>query len=208
LSDIAEAARTTSRTVEEVLTDLTGLAVPSGTSLDSSERFKIALVASSLGSFERAARALTWQEFEAFGEECLATAGFDTHKSIVFTDDKRRWQVDLTGVKNQILLSIDCKHWGSPNYASKFNKAVEHQKHSLPPLISHMRSRGILDQHDIVALPMIMTLFRPRESFLDDVVLVSVGQFSDFLEHVTPFDPDLPFILGRFIAESSISQDR
>src|SRR4029077_9000333 len=189
------------------LTDLTGLVVPSGTSIGSSDRFKMALVASSLGSFERVARALTWQEFEEFSEECLATAGFETHKGIVFTDERRRWQVDLTGVKNQVLLSIDCKHWKSPNYVSKFNKAVEHQKHSLPPLIRHMRSRGMLDHHDIVALPMIMTLFRPRESILDSVVLVSVGQFSDFLEHITAFDPALPFIPDRRIAESSISQD-
>jgi len=194
--------------VGDVLTDLTGLVVSSGTILGSSDRFKIALIASSLGTFERAARALTWQEFEAFTEECLATAGFDTRKSIVFNDDRRRWQVDLTGVRNQILLSIDCKHWESPNYASKFNKAVKHQKQCLPALIRHMRSHGMLDHHDIVALPMIMTLFEPREPFLDEVVLVSVGQFSDFLEHITPFDPDLPFIPDRRIVESSISQDR
>jgi hypothetical protein len=193
--------------VDEVLTDLTGLVVSSGTSLGSSDRFKMALVASSLGSFERVARALTWQEFEAFSEECLATAGFETHKGIVFADDRRRWQVDLTGVKNRLLLSIDCKHWESPNYASKFNKAVEHQRHSLSPLIHHMRSRGMIDQHDIAGLPMIMTLFQPRESILHGVVLVSVAQFSDFLEHITPFDPDLPFIPDPSIAESSMSQD-
>lgn len=207
LSEIAQASRTTSAMASEVLARLTGLEHPSGAGLSASVRFKLALEAAGVGAFERAVRALTWQEFEGFSEECLANAGFDTQMGIVFSDDKRRWQVDLTGVKNQILLAIDCKHWESPNYSSKFNKAVEHQKHSLPNLIHHMRSHGMLDHHDILALPMIMTLFEPRESILDGVVLVSVGQLSDFLEHITPFDPDLPFIPDHGIAESSISRD-
>lgn len=190
--------------VGEVLADLTGLEVSSGTSLGSSDRFKIALVASSLGAFERAARALTWQELEGFSEECLANARFETQKGIVFSGDKRRWQIDLTGVKNQTLLAIDCKHWESPNYSSRFNKAVEHQKQALQPLIRHMRAAGKLTRQEVWALPMIITLFEPRESLLNGVVLVSVGQLPEFLERITPLDPELPFISDDTIAESSI----
>jgi hypothetical protein len=155
-----------------------------------------------VGAFERAARALTWQEFEQFSEECVARAGFKAEKGIVFNDRNRRWQIDLTGVKDQVLLAIDCKHWESPNYSSKFRKAVGHQKQCLQPLICHMRTLGRLTGQEVWALPMIITLFEPRDSLLEGVVLVSVGQLPDFLQHVTPFERGLPFISDRDVAEA------
>jgi hypothetical protein len=207
LSEIAQASRTTTLMVSEILTELTGLETLSKTILTTSVRFKLALEAVRVGALERAVRALTWQEFEKFSEECLASAGFETRKGIVFNDDKRRWQVDLVGVKSRILLSIDCKHWESRNYSSKFNTAVEHQKQSLQLLIRRMRALRALTSQEVSALPVIITLFEPRESLLDDVVLVSVAQLPDFLEHISPYDPSLPFISDQGIAESSISQD-
>jgi hypothetical protein len=205
LAEIAQASRTTSLMAREVLTLLTGLETPSGASLSPSVRFKLAQEAARVGAFERAARALTWQEFERFSEECVSGAGFETQKGTVFNHDKRRWQVDLTGVRDQVLLVIDCKHWESPNYSSKFGKAVQHQNQCLWPIIQHLRALGRLTAQEVWALPMIITLFEPRESLLDRVVLVSVGQLADFLEHVTPFDLELPFISDRSMAESSIS---
>jgi hypothetical protein len=189
----------------EVLAELTGLKNPSGANLSASVRFNLALEAVGVGAFERAVRALTWQEFEQFGKECVERTGFKVQKGIVFNDHNRRWQIDLTGVKDQVLLAIDCKHWESPNYSSKFGKAVEHQKQCLRPLIRHMRTLGRLTSQEVWALPMIITLFEPRDSLLEGVVLVSVGQLADFLQHVTPVDKELPFISDRDVAESSMS---
>ena len=205
LIEIAQTARTTSRVVSDVLTELTELDLSSVTTLDSLYRFKIALEAVRLGASERATKALTWQEFEEFTQQCLGITGFVTRKGVVFNDGKRRWQIDLVAVKDRTLLAIDCKHWESPNYSSKFGKAVEHQKQSLTPLIRYLRAHGSLVSREVWALPMIITLFQPRESMIDKVVLVSVGQLADFLEHVTPYDEELPFISNRMDAESSIS---
>ncbi len=205
LSEIAQASRTTSAMADQILTELTGLETLSGTSLSPTVRFKLASEAVRTGASERAMRTLTWQEFEEFSEECLATAGFQTRKGTVFNDGSRRWQIDLTGVKDQILLAIDCKHWESPNYSSKFDRAVEHQKQSLQPLIKYLRSKGKLTDQAVWALPMIITLFEPRESFLQNVVLVSVGQLQSFLDRLTPFSAELPFISDHVSAESSIS---
>jgi len=188
-----------------VLAELTRLDLSSVTTLNLSNRFKIALEAVRLGASERAARALTWQEFEEFAEQCLRIAGFNTKKGVVFNDGKRRWQIDLVAIKDQVLLVIDCKHWESPNYSSKFRKATEHQKQSLQPLIRHLRAHGTVTTPEVWTLPLIMTLFDPREPMIDNVVLVSVGQLADFLEHVTPYDADLPFVSNRADAQSSIS---
>lgn len=189
----------------EILAELTGLENPSGAVLSRSARFSLALEAVAVGASERAVRALTWQEFEKFSEECLTRAGFEAQRGLVFNHDKRRWQVDLIGLKDKILLAIDCKHWDSPNYSSRFSRAVEHQKRCLRPLIRHMRALGRLTLDEVLALPMIITLFEPRESLLDGVVLVSVGQMADFLGHMTPFDKELPFISDHSLSESSMS---
>jgi len=194
---ISQTARTTSDVANEVLTNLTGLQNPSGAILGPSSRFKLALDAVQLGAFLQVARVLTWQEFEEFSEECLGRAGFETQRGQTFSDSTRRWQIDITAVKNHILLAVDCKHWESPNYASKFNKAVEHQKESLAPLIRHMRRTKDLDDQEVYALPVILTLYEPRGSLLNGAVIVSVTQLPEFLERLTPYDSELPFVTVR-----------
>jgi len=204
--EIAQAARTTPEAALRVLEKFLNMENPDGTRLDSSARFNLASEAVRLGALQAVLRALTWQEFETFSEECLGRACFETQKGLIFIDGRRRWQVDIIATRGQIMLVLDCKHWESPNYSSKFYAAVRHQKQSLGPLVRHMKIRGLLGNHqDVWALPVIITLFEPRVSVLDGVVLASVAQLGDFLEHVTPYDSDLPFILVPHIVESPIS---
>ena len=202
---IGQGTRTTPQRVSVILHETTGVEVISGVSLTLSNRFMMAREAMRLGAVERTAKTLTWQEFEDFCDDCFASAGFETRKGVVFKDGRRRWQVDLVAIKGQALLTVDCKHWESPNYTSKFERAVDHQRQSLPPLIGHLRTRGMVASHEFWALPMIVTLYQPRKSIINSVVLVSLGQLANFLEHLTPFDPELPFISHPGIAESSIS---
>jgi hypothetical protein len=202
LAEIADAVRTTLENVEETLERKLGLQHVSTLQLTRSERFKLAVEASKLGALQDAAKGLTWQEFEAFGEECLNRSGFLTEKGVILKDVKRKWQIDIIARKTQMVLAFDCKHWDSPNYTSKFTKASEHQRRALAVL---MRVRGSGSGIPIWGLPVILTLYEPRSSIHDDVVLVSVGQLSDFLSHLTPYDPELPFVSTE-LAESPISQ--
>jgi hypothetical protein len=195
--EIARGAGTIPRVASEILHDMLDIANIDGSSLDYADRFKIGMTAARLGASDRAACALSWQEFELFGAKCLWLAGFDVQKGVIFKDSKRRWQVDLVGMRGATLLSIDCKHWESPNYVSKFNKATQHQKDSLRPLINHLQTSGRIRDQEAWGLPVILTLFQPRQPCIDDVILVSIGQLTDFLAHVTPFNPELPFIHQR-----------
>ena len=204
--EIAQAARTTPEAAVRVLGKFLNMENPNGTRLDSSARFNLASEAVRLGALQAVLRALTWQEFEIFSEECLGRAGFETQKGLIFKDGRRRWQVDIIARRGQIMLVLDCKHWESPNYSSKIYAAVRHHKQSLGPLVRHMKIRGLLGNHqDVWALPVIITLFEPRVSLLDGVVLASVAQLGDFLEHVTPYDSELPFVSVPHIVESPIS---
>ena len=178
---------------------------PTGTRLINSARFKLAFEAVRHGGLQQVARALTWQDFEAFTEECLQTVGFDTQKGLIVKDDSRRWQIDLIAKKSPMILAIDCKHWESPGYESKLSKAAEHQKLALHAFIERMAERGEVGNEGLLALPMILTLFEPRARMTGGVVAVSIEQFADFLEQLSPFSSELPFMPAQSIEKSSIS---
>jgi hypothetical protein len=197
LVDIARGAGTIPRVASEILRDMLDHDNIDGSTLDYADRFKIGLIAARLGASDRAASALSWQEFEFFGAKCLALAGFEVQKGVIFNDKHRRWQVDLVGIRDETLLSIDCKHWESPNYPSKFNKATQHQKDSLRPLLNHLRTSRSIRDLEVWGLPVILTLFQPRQPCINEVILVSIGQLPDFLAHVNPFNSELPFIHER-----------
>ncbi len=203
--DIADRAKTTSEQVALVLGPLLQLDNPTGVRLTNSARFKLAFEAVRHGGLQQVARALTWQEFEAFTEECLQTVGFDTQKGLIVKDDSRRWQIDVIAKKSRMILAIDCKHWESPGYESKLSHAAEHQKRALQALIQQMVARGEVGREGLLALPMILTLFEPRTRIVGGVVVVSIEQFGDFLERVSPFSSELPFVPAQSIVKSSMS---
>ena len=195
IADIAESARTTASGVKTSLASVVDIEDEKPILLSASTRLRLALHAAQLGMIQEAARELTWQEFEAFSDECLSNNGFETQKGIVINDSGRRWQIDLIARKNPVLLTLDCKHWESANYSARFKTAIQHQKGSLDPLVRHLTMKGKLSERPVCTLPLILTLYEPRESIQDGVVILSVGQLPDFLEHLTPYTPELPFIV-------------
>ena len=203
--DIADRAKTTREQVTLVLGPLLQLEDPTGARLTNPARFKLAFEAIRHGGIQQVARALTWQEFEAFTEECLQTVGYDTQKGLIVKDDSRRWQIDVIAKKNAMILAVDCKHWESPGYESKLSNAAEHQKLALQALIQQMMARGEVGREGLLALPMILTLFEPRARIVGEVVVVSIEQFGDFLERVSPFSSELPFMPAQSVVKSSMS---
>jgi hypothetical protein len=203
--NIADRAKTTTEQVALVLGPLLKLEDPTGARLTNSARFKLAFEAVRHGALQQVARALTWQEFEAFTQECLQTVGFDTQKGLIVKDDSRRWQIDVVAKKSPMILAIDCKHWESPGYESKLSNAAEHQKLALQALIRQMAAREEVGRERLLALPMILTLFEPRARMVGGVVVVSIEQLGDFLERVSPFSSELPFMPAQSIVKSSMS---
>lgn len=135
----------------------------------------------------------------------MQTVGFDTTKGIIVKDDSRRWQLDVIAKKGSMVLAVDCKHWESPGYESKLRKAAEHQKMAVEALLQQMATSGEMEGERVRALPIILTLYEPRLPMVNDVVVVSVDQFADFLSGVSPYSSDLPFISASSVAKSSIS---
>jgi len=104
-----------------------------------------------------------------------------------------------------MILAVDCKHWESPGYNSKLIRAAEHQRLAVQALMHQMIETGELEGAGILALPIILTLFEPRTRIANGAVVVSVEQLADFLEGVSPYSSELPFIPAQSVAKSSIS---
>jgi restriction endonuclease len=204
VAQIADRARTTTEQTASILRQLLQVEEPTGIGLTGSTRFKLAFAAARHGAIQQVARALTWQEFESFTEECLESVGFQTQKGVVVKDDSRRWQIDIVARKGLMILAVDCKHWESPGYASKFAKAAEHQKLAVQALIRSMTSEGEVGSERVLALPIVLTLFEPRSRMSSGAVGVSVDQFADFLIGLSPYSSELPFISAQKVAKSSI----
>jgi hypothetical protein len=203
---IADRVGTTTAYAARILCQLLQQDDPSGAKLSNSTRFQLAFEAVRHGALQQVARALTWQEFETFTEECLRATGFRTRKGVMVKDDSRRWQIDVVATKGQIMLAIDCKHWESPGYSSKLRAAAEHQRLAVQALIQNMTAKEEVVNAGPLALPIILTLFEPRSRLLNGVVAISVEQLADFLEGISPYLLELQFISAQNTAKSSISR--
>src|SRR5256712_3978326 len=202
VSQIADQARTTTEQVALILGPLLRLEDLSGARLTNLARFKLAFEAVRHGALQQVARALSWQEFEGFTEECLQTVGFDTQKGIIVKGGSRRWQIDVIAKKSRMILAVDCKHWESPAYSSKLLKAAEHQKLAVQALIQQMAAKGEIGREGVLVLPIILTLFEPRSRLTAEAVVVSMEQFADFLDGVSPFSSEQPFIHSQSVAKA------
>jgi Holliday junction resolvase len=200
LENIASNSKTTEAFAKKVLTHALGETDDAWIFVGPKLRVNLALEVARAGRLRDAAQVLTWQEFEKFGEECLEEAGFRTERNVRVKGDGRAWQIDLVGIRGELVIAIDCKHWKTTSYISRFKLAAEHQRHATLHLLATLKERG-------QGLAVILTLREPPAQSSEDTVLVSVEKLPSFLGTVTPYDENLPFITSASsIVENPMSR--
>jgi|SRR2546428_12172339 len=209
LEEIACKSQTTLSFVKGVLSRTISLLLADHVSLSPRERVQLAMEVARQGKSNDATRALSWQEFERFAEECLGEAGFQTEKNVRVTGDGRAWQIDIVGLRGDLVVTVDCKHWNTPGYLSRFKLAAEHQRKATLHLLARPLEKTIQGDKERQALPVILTLSEPRGRVSEGVVLVSVEKLPSFLSGVTPYDENLPFMTSPLSSvENPMSQSK
>lgn len=209
IADIASNAMVTESFAKKVFIDALIEDNNDWISLGPGSRIRLALDIARAGRLRDSARALTWQEFEKFAEECLREAGFQTDKNVRVKGDGRAWQIDVVGVRGGLTLSVDCKHWNTPGYLSKFKLAAEHQRTATLHLLARQVKTTIQGDEKRLALPVILTVSEPPARLSRGVVLVSVEKLPNFLSGVVPYDESLPFIsTSSVVVENPMSQSK
>src|SRR5438094_10677523 len=198
LENIASNAKASESFARSVLTPVVGEIGDSYVSLSPRLRIQLALEVARAGRLGDAARVLTWQEFENFAEECLEEAGFEAERNVRVKGEGRSWQIDVVGFRGELVLAIDCKHWNTPSYLSRFKLAASHQRHAAFHFLTTPKEKTTAVGKRWQALAVILTIREPPSQFSENAVLVSVEMLPSFLSGVSPYDENLPFMASPF----------
>ena len=138
---------------------------------DENDRLKTCLLAIQMGApIDEISRSLDWKDFESLAAEILDASDFETTRNLVLT--KPRMQIDVIGIKSDIAILIDCKHWKRSSQSALEN-AVKKQIE---------RTKRFLKTENVkAAIPAIVTLHQEMR-FIDKVPIIPIFQLSSFCE--------------------------
>jgi len=135
------------------------------------DRLQSALFAIKLGAtVEDVSEYLTWQDFESITGLILQEKNFDVTKNLILS--KPRMEIDVVGIKMDIALLIDCKHWKTMN-KSALDEIVKKQV---------KRVKRYVADENMSALPVIVTLHQEEIQFVENVPIVPIMKLSSFLD--------------------------
>jgi len=202
-SEILRKSKTCSSVVEESLEKLQQAgAVPSvgeEIRLTREQRLQVAEIAVTNGADpELVARELSWQEFERFISKLLNLEAYATVNHFIFRYCGHKYEIDILGAKEPIVLCVDCKHWHHGSAASKIKVAAKNQLTRAESLSEVFMSYGTKHKigrwRSMRLLPIVLTLADASPKLVDGVPVVSAFRLRDFLSQVTPWTERLHFV--------------
>ncbi len=139
---------------------------------EDSDKLKAALFAIKSGApIEKVSQCINWKDFEGLVAEILDSKHFDVLRN--FRMKKPTVEIDVVGIHLGIAILIDCKHWKRMNRSALetiVTKQIERVKHY------------VSNAKNIIAIPVIVTLYQEEFSFINRVPIVPILQFSSFID--------------------------
>ena len=120
---------------------------------------------------EDASRDVDWKDFEGLVAEVLESKNFEVVRN--FRMKKPTMEIDVVGIRLDTAVLIDCKHWKRMSNSALegiVQKQVERVKHYV----------SITDE--IMAVPVIVTLYQESVKLINKVPIVPIMQFSSFID--------------------------
>lgn len=139
---------------------------------EETDKLKTSILAISMGAaIDEVSRMLEWQDFESLAAEILEKRDFETTRNVILT--KPRMQIDVIGIKSDIAILIDCKHWNNMTQ-SALQSAVKKQIERTKQYISKENTKA--------AIPAIVTLYQHDLQFIDRVPIIPIHQLDSFCD--------------------------
>ena len=120
---------------------------------------------------EDASRDVDWKDFEGLVAEILESKNFEVVRN--FRMKKPTMEIDVVGIRLDTAVLIDCKHWKRMS-----NSALEEIVQKQIERVKHYVS--ITDE--IMAAPVIVTLYQEGVKLINKVPIVPIMQFSSFID--------------------------
>jgi Holliday junction resolvase-like predicted endonuclease len=163
------------------------------------QRMQIAELAISKGADpENVARQLRWQEFEGLAARILKREGYATANHFIFRHASRRYEIDVLGAKEPVVLCVDCKHWHYGWAPSKVMTAARNQLLRVKSLsevfMFYEKKHRIASWQSVRLLPIVLTLADVSSKMIDGVPIVSALRLRDFLCQLSPWVEKMCFV--------------
>ena len=120
---------------------------------------------------EEASRDVDWKDFEGLVAEILESKNFEVVRN--FRMKKPTMEIDVVGIRLDTAVLIDCKH-GKRMSNSALEEIVKKQIERVKHYVS------ITDE--IMAAPVIVTLYQEGVKLINKVPIVPIMQFSSFID--------------------------
>jgi len=135
-------------------------------------KLKTALSAIKSGvPIEEASRDVDWKDFEGLVAEILESKNFEVTRN--FRMRKPTMEIDVVGIHLGVAVLIDCKHWKRMT-----NSALEKIVLRQIDRVKHY----VANTDEVVAAPVIVTLYQEETKFVSKVPIVPIIQFSSFID--------------------------
>jgi len=135
-------------------------------------KLKTALLAIKSGvPIEEASRDVDWKDFEGLVAEILESKNFEVTRN--FRMRKPTMEIDVVGIHLGVAVLIDCKHWKRMT-----NSALEKIVLKQIDRVKHY----VANTDEVVAAPVIVTLYQEETKFVSKVPIVPIIQFSSFID--------------------------
>ena len=135
-------------------------------------KLKTALSAIKSGApIEEASRDVDWKDFEGLVAEILESKNFEVIRN--FRMRKPTMEIDVVGIHLGVAVLIDCKHWKRMT-----NSALEKIVLKQIDRVKHY----VANTDEVVAAPVIVTLYQEETKFVNKVPIVPIIQFSSFID--------------------------
>lgn len=155
-----------------------------------SQRVSMAVQAIKLGAdFEQVCKLLEWTEFESIAAQTFQANGFRVLKNFRFKHAAKRWEIDVLGCREPLVVCVDCKHWRRGWSKAAMIKAVEAQEErtrNFAETLSHSYRRTILAEwKSATVIPIVLSLVPGGFKFHNNVPIVPVLQLQDFINELS-----------------------
>jgi hypothetical protein len=156
------------------------------------DRLKLALKALSLGAdIQYVSDLLCWQEFEEITAIALRNNNFTVYKNTRFKTPNRKWEIDVIGCKQPIVICIDCKHWIhaiSPSTLSKIAIAQADRTKALTETLPNPKLQiDCTTWKNAQFTPAILSLTTNSFKFYNDIPIVPILQIQNFLNQLPAY---------------------
>ncbi len=186
-------ARVSTETLETVLRKLSEMEIvslqTSFVDISPAQRIKLAIQALKFGlDYEQICKLLSWEEFESVAAMAFEANHFSVLKNFHFQQAGKRWEIDVVGCREPLIVCMDCKHWHHGWRQAAIIKTVEAQierTRALADSLARYYQRIQIAQWKTATLvPLILSLIPGPLKFHQNVPIVPVLQLQDLINQV------------------------